>query len=232
MYTIIAIILGLVSVILAQTTSCPACDSLLSLWDPDQSTGSCLGSLSNPVQYIVNFEQCICSPQSQGDYSACVACGINGDGGVPIDGLNFGPAWVFQSACSVFAADVTSVLEPSGLNAFARVVAPVMTGPDATLDILGYYIFQDVLSETVVGTGNIATDSITSTMSTPTMQTTVTKSVSGKTTASVSASSTGTTASVNASSTGTKVSDAGRFYLPIKALCAILALAITAAVFL
>jgi hypothetical protein len=158
MYAII--LLTLLHAVTAQsTTSCPACDNLLSLWDPNSNTGSCLGSISDPVAYIVGAEQCLCGTQGQNDYSACVACNINGDGGVPIDGLNFGDAAGFQTACSIFASDVTSVLESSGLNAFASVVAEALTATNPlSADILGYYIFQNVVSAT--GLTGLITDTV------------------------------------------------------------------------
>lgn len=149
--------------VLAQTKACPACDSLRSRWNPHANTGSCLVSITDPVQYIVAFEQCLCSPGSQSDYAACAKCNLNGDGGVPIDGLNFGAASRFSSACSVFGKDVTSVLQPSGLNAFAIVVAPIVTTSTpaqiASADVLGYYALQNVVSASQAITG-IETDSV------------------------------------------------------------------------
>ena len=144
------------------TTVCPACDSLRARWNPHGNTGSCVINVSDPVQYIVAFEQCICSPGSQSDYATCAKCNVNGDGGVPIDGLNFGAASQFSSACSVFAKDVTSVLQPSGLNAFASVVAPIITSSTraqiASADVLGFYALQNVVTASHAISG-IMTDS-------------------------------------------------------------------------
>lgn len=149
--------------VLAQSKICPACDSLRSRWNPHANTGSCLVSITDPVQYIIAFEQCLCSPGSQTDYAACANCNLNGDGGVPIEGLNFGAASGFSSACSVFGKDVTSVLQPSGLNAFASVVAPIVTTSTraqiASADILGYFALQNVVTKSQAITG-IETDSM------------------------------------------------------------------------
>jgi hypothetical protein len=133
--------------------------TLQSEWDPNSNTGSCLGDLSNPVKYIADFETCLCGSKGQADYAACFAC----DGmEIPIDGLNFGPAPAFASACSLFASDVTSVLEPSGLDAFASAVLPVLTAKaGGDLDILGFYAFEN-LGSTALPQG-IVTDSISST---------------------------------------------------------------------
>ena len=100
---------GLLQFSRAKSTGCAACDTLQSLWSPDDNSGSCLTDIHDLVKYIVNFQQCICSPQSQSDYEECVKCNIDSDVGTPIDGLNFGPAKIFSSACSVFSDDVTSV---------------------------------------------------------------------------------------------------------------------------
>ena len=149
--------------VLAQSKVCPACDSLRSRWNPRANTGSCLVSITDPVQYIIAFEQCLCSAGSQNDYAACAKCNLNGDGGVPIDGLNFGAASGFSSACSVFGKDVTSVLRPSGLNAFASVVAPIVTTSTraqiASADVLGYFALRNVVTASHAVAG-IQTDSI------------------------------------------------------------------------
>src|SRR5436190_12815388 len=160
MHTVVTLAFTLLPAILAQsTTSCPACDTLLGLWNPDNNTGSCLGSLSDPVAYIAGFEQCICGTKGQNDYSACVQCKINGDIGVPIDGLNFGPAAGFQTACSIFASDVTSILKPNGLDAFGRAVTTVLTATadPRSQDLLGFYIFEIVVSEMTVTDSAVAT---------------------------------------------------------------------------
>jgi len=149
--------------VFAQSTACSPCNSLLGRWNPGTNSGSCVANATDPVQYIVAFEQCICGPRSQADYAACAECNINGDGGVPIDGLNFGAASKFSSACSVFAKDVTSVLQPSGLNAFASVVAPIVTSATqaqiASADILGFYALQNVVTAAYAVTG-LVTDSV------------------------------------------------------------------------
>jgi len=231
MYTIF--FLALLQAAFAQSTSsCPACDNLLSLWNPDANTGSCLGNFSDPVAYIVGAEQCLCGTQGQSDYSACVACNINGDGGVPIDGLNFGNAAGYQTACAIFASDVTSILEPSGLNAFASVVAGVTTATDVfTADILGYYIFQNVVSATdltglitdTVGATPVPTVTPTATETTATHTST---NATNKATTGSTSKATGTgTASLT---TGVHTSDSGklgvRSFVGIAVLVALLAL--------
>lgn len=147
----------------AQSTVCLPCNSLLGRWNPGVNSGSCVANVTDPVQYIVAFEQCICGPGSQADYAACARCDVNGDGGVPIEGLNFGAASKFSSACSVFGKDVTSVLQPSGLNAFASVVAPIVTSATraqvASADILGFYALQNVVTAAYAVTG-LVTDSM------------------------------------------------------------------------
>jgi len=230
MYTII--FLALLQAVIAQsTTSCPACDTLRGLWDPDSDSGSCLGSLSDPVAYIVGAEQCLCGTQAQNDYSACVACNINGDGGVPIDGLNFGNAAGYQTACSIFASDVTSILQPSGLNAFANVVAGAMTATSPfQADILGYYIFQNVASATAGLTG-LVTDTVGAT-ATPTGIPTATGTTTTPTSngATSKAPTTGSASKANAASTsatGTHSSDSGR--LQVRSFAGILAVAVLVA---
>jgi hypothetical protein len=142
----------------AQKTSCPQCTSLESLWNPTTNTGSCLTNASDPVSYIVQFEQCICSPNSSSVYAQCAAC--NGNIGIPIDGLNFGPPSSFSSACSRFSEDVTSILQPSGLNAFASFVRAAMSTPNsASADILGYYAFQNIITQAATQM-SIVTDSV------------------------------------------------------------------------
>jgi hypothetical protein len=232
MYAIILLTL-LRAVIAQSTTSCPACDTLLNLWNPDSDTGSCLGSLSDPVAYITGAEQCLCGTQGQSDYSACVACNINGDGGVPIDGLNFGNAAGFQTACSIFASDVTSVLEPSGLNAFASVVAEALTATNPfSADILGYYIFQNIISATgLTGlntdtagptTTPTATPTATGTTSAPTSNTATIRTAAGT-------ESKASTAGASSSATGTH-SSAGKNGFESKILAGMLVIAAVAAI--
>jgi hypothetical protein len=241
MYSIRLFLVTLLPAVLAQsTTSCPACDSLAGLWSPNGNTGSCIGSLSDPVAYISGFEQCLCGTQGQDDYSACVACNINGDGGVPIDGLNFGGLSGFQSACSIFASDVTSVLQPSGLAAFASVVAPVLTasGVDvASVDLLGYYIFENVVSASGAATGLI-TDSVgggeTSPTTSPTMTpilTTPTTMVMTTMTAATGSRSLASTVNPSGLGASTHKSDAGRNSLELRWLVGILAIAVLGALF-
>jgi hypothetical protein len=198
------------SVSLAQTTMCPACNSLQSRWNPIANTGSCLSNVNDPVKYIVGFEQCICSPDSLSNYTTCAKC--NNDVGVPIDGLNFGPAASFSSACSRFMADVTSILQPSGLNAFASVVqGAISTTNRASVDLLGYYAFQNVVTD--VGTqGGIVTDTSSHSATRFTMSSqTATAPMSGY--------------------SGT-ASDAGRSasMLPITAICVLVMFAISTAI--
>ena len=156
---------GLLPIVLGQTTLCPACVTLQSEWDPTGKTGSCLGDMSDPVKYIANFETCLCGSKGQADYAACFAC----DGmAVPIDGLNFGPAPAFASACSLFASDVTSVLEPSGLSAFASAVLPVLTATAGdNLDVLGFYAFEN-LGSTGLPQGIVTDSTISPSTPTPT----------------------------------------------------------------
>jgi hypothetical protein len=211
----------------AQTTACPACDALMARWTPNANTGSCLGNLSDPVQYIVNFEQCICSPGSEADYAACAGCNVNGDGGIPIDGLNFGPAAEFKSACSLFASDVTSVLEPSGLNAFASVVAPINTASNtehvSSRDILGLYIFQNVVTASNAVSG-IMTDSVAP-------RTTGTASATTTRSAATIVTSGGVSATAKASGTGTRTSESQRNKMPFSGMVGILAVGVVVAVF-
>jgi len=161
----------------AQSTStmCAPCNSLLSRWNPTSDTGSCAaGNASNPQTYILNFQQCICSPDSLSDYTACASC--NGNLGVPIDGLNFGPPASFSSACSVFSEDVTSILQPSGLNAFASAVRAAMspaTSSTGPADILGYYAFENVITQ-IATQISIVTDSTSFTPTRLTVATTAT----------------------------------------------------------
>src|SRR5436190_1915002 len=122
--------LGLLQLSRAKSTGCAACDTLQSLWSPDNKTGSCLSDAHDPIKYIVNFQQCICNPTSQSDYAECVKCNIDGESGTPIDGLNFGPAVIFSSACSKFSDDVTSILIPSGLPAFVQAITANFSATD------------------------------------------------------------------------------------------------------
>ena len=219
MFRKISVILSLLPTILAQTKSCPACDLLLSRWDPNSKTGSCLSNPNDPVNYIINFQQCLCSPQGQSEYLECAKCNVNGDGGVPIDGLNFGPAEGFQSACSKFAADVTSVLKPSGFNAFVSVV---VSSAASTPDILGQYVIADVISETVTGILSSAATSRGS-LSATVFASTPTNSASAKVSASQGVTASPTT------SAATKASNSGRNRVGIEGLVSILALAISGA---
>lgn len=216
-------VFALLPVILAQTTSCPACDTLLSLWDPDASTGSCLGNPNDPVNYIINFQQCLCSTQGQSDYSDCVKCNVNGDGGVPIDGLNFGPAAGFESACSKLAADITSILKPSGFNAFVSIVGPI-TGPVSNNDILGDYILANVLSISATG---LTTDASATAGTSTSVAKTLATATTPATTASIhSAAPTGSN-----SSPGTQRSDSSANIVGMKSVFGILILAISAVFF-
>jgi|SRR5579859_778449 len=202
------------------TSSCAPCDSLRSRWNPDSNTGSCVGrNTPDPVKYIVNFEQCICSNSSLSDYAACAKCDINGDGGVRIDGLNFGPPAEFSKACSIFAADVTSVLQPSGLNAFASKVLPLMTASRSDVDILGYYAFQNVVTATKGGIGNTGGGIVTdSTVPTAPMVT--------------STASTGKSTLIPSNFFSAGSSEGVRNQTPIAALLAMLGIAISAAFWL
>jgi len=162
-----------------------------------------------------------------------VACNINGDGGVPIDGLNFGNAAGFQTACSIFASDVTSVLEPSGLNAFASVVAEALTATNPfSADILGYYIFQNIISATgLTGlntdtagptTTPTATPTATGTTSAPTSNTATIRTAAGT-------ESKASTAGASSSATGTH-SSAGKNGFESKILAGMLVIAAVAAI--
>ena len=176
----------------AQEESCPACNALTTLWNPGTNTGTCLTSLSEPVSYILNFEQCICNTTTQTTYSSCVSCNLTSTPGVPIEGLDFGSLQGFQSACEIFAKDVTSTLIPSGLNAFASVVQPIMTAGTeqrSSMDILGFYVFQNVATATGMAVGGLVTDTASAVeytpvvaMSTPTPTSLATSTSSGTTT--------------------------------------------------
>ena len=145
----------------------------------------------------------------------------------PIDGLNFGNAAGYEMACSIFASDVTSILQPSGLNAFASVVAGAMTATNAfQADLLGYYIFQNVVTATAL-TGGLITDSVGGT-ATPTGIPTATGTTATATSngATSRATATGSASNGNAASTlgtGTHSSDSGR--LQVRSLAGILAVA-------
>jgi len=212
--TVVLWSVGGLSVVSSQPTSCPACDSLKSRWNPVPNTGSCLGNVNDTTNYIVGFEQCICSPGTLSDYTACANCNLTGDGGVPIDGLNFGPPAQFSSNCSRFSADVTSVLQPSGLNAFASVVRGALTSTDrASVDLLGFYIFQNVVTEMATQTALI-TDSV----SYPATRFTLPTNATATTRATRSA--------------GLNVSDAGRSAnsMPITGILSLIMIAILTAV--
>lgn len=229
MLTILSCGFALLPLILAQTTACPACDTLLSLWDPDQNSGSCLGDPSNPINYIVNFEQCLCGSQGQSDYSDCAACNLDGDGGIPIDGLNFGPASGFQSACSKFAADVTSILEPSGLIAFVDVVAP-MQSESPLVDILGYYIVQNFI--TLSMTGLVTDTGVVSFAATSLVSPTAIMHSATATSPAATASPTGGTAAPKVNPSGTHSSESRKNSVGIKSVFSILALAISVSLLL
>jgi hypothetical protein len=214
----------LLPVILAQTTTCPACDTLISLWDPDANTGSCVGNPNDPINYIVNFQQCLCSTQGQSDYSDCAKCNVNGDGGVPIDGLNFGPVAGFQSACSKLAADITSILKPSGLGAFANLVGS-MTGPVSDDDILGNYILSDIIVSISV-TGLVTDTAATSQTTSPVARTLATATDSATTSSAQSAGST-----VGNSSPGTHSSDSRANIVGMKSVFGMLILTISGVLF-
>lgn len=223
---ITACISTILRTISAQTTVCPACDALMGRWTPDSDTGLCLGNISDPVKYILNFEQCICSSGSQSDYAACASCNINGDGGVPIDGLNFGPASAFRSACSLFAYDVTSILKPSGLNAFASVVAPINTASHtkaSSRDILGLYIFQNVVTATNAIVSGILTDSL--------IPGTTAAATAATTLAASNVLSTGTSTTANATGSASGISEAGKSQMPFAGLTAMLIVSIFIASF-
>lgn len=227
MYTSLTLVFTLLPAILAQsTTSCPACDILRGLWDPITNTGSCIGSPSDPVAYIAGFERCLCGTQGQSDYAACVQCKINGEDGVPIDGLNFGSAAGFQTACSIFSSDVTSILKPSGLYAFLNAVAAVATATADTgsEDILGFYIVQNAVS----GAASLNTDGAFVTNSAS-----VTATTTGAATAPTSnTAATGTiTTSTGSSAAGPHMSGSGTNSLQMTTFLGMLAIPIVASLF-
>ena len=124
MLTRLSLVFSLLPLIFAKGTGCAACDSLQSRWNPDANKGSCLDHHKDPATFIINFQQCICGIQGQNDYQRCTECNLDPDGGVPIDGLNFGPLSIFQSQCSLFNDDINTILKPHGFVAFARSIRP------------------------------------------------------------------------------------------------------------
>jgi hypothetical protein len=229
--SILSLALGVLSGVQGQTTMCAGCNALQAQWDPTANTGSCLGDVSDPVAYISNFEKCFCNSESQADYASCFSCN-SADGEIPIDGLNFGPPASFSSACSRFAADVTSVLQPSGLAAFASVVAWVFTNKDVVgVDMLGNFIFQNVEMATAVTGGAILTDDTLATETgTPALATVGSNTL---TAAVVKTSSTSTaTNTASAGSNGTGKSDSSINRASTAGLFGVLAIAISAAVFI
>jgi hypothetical protein len=226
--TFASLAIFLLPAVLGQTTTtCAGCNSLQAQWDPSANTGSCLGSINDPVSYIVNFEKCICSSESQSDYASCFNCSNSvsdgsGDDSIPIDGLNFGATDQFNSACVLFASHVTSILEPSGLSAFASVVTPVETmsiDNGGTADILGYLIYANILVETASG---ILVDSTVSNTQ-PTSTGGATDNGSSTPTPSGSQGGSG-------NSTGNGKSDASKDRGPAAGLFAVFAIAISAAI--
>jgi hypothetical protein len=224
----------LLPVVLGQaTTACAGCNSLRAQWDPNANTGACLGSMSDPISYIVSFEKCICSSESQSDYASCFNCSNtasdgSGDDSIPIDGLNFGPADQFSSACVLFASHVTSILEPSGLSAFANVVTPIETmsiDVPGTADILGYLIYANVAVETA--SGILVDSTVSNTQPTP-------KGVAtdnGSSTPTSSGSQGSFVAVATGNSTGSGKSDASKDRGSTIGLFVALAIAISAAIF-
>ena len=165
-----------------------------------------------------------------------MACNINGDGGVPIDGLNFGDAAGFQTACSIFASDVTSVLESSGLNAFASVVAEALTAANPlSADILGYYIFQNVVSAT--GLTGLITDTVGPTATTtatpaatPTETGTTTSNAQTTRTTAAGTESKASTTVASSLATGTHSSDSGKNSFEANSFAGILVIVALAAI--
>lgn len=223
--SILSLALSVLSGVLGQTTTlCAGCNALKAKWDPtNANTGSCIGDISDPVKYISDFEKCICSSENQAVYASCFSCN-NADGEIPIDGLNFGPPAMFSSACSLFAADVTSVLQPSGLAAFSSVVAIDDTNK-SRLDILGNYIFQMV--EIATAGGGILTDD---TRATETGTAALATVGSNTLTAGVVKTSSTSTNTAPAGSTGTGKSGSSINRASTAGLFGVLAIAISAAV--
>lgn len=223
--SILSLALSVLSGVLGQTTTlCAGCNALQAQWNPNAYTGTCLGDVSDPVKYISNFEKCICSSENQAVYASCFSCN-NADGEIPIDGLNFGPPAMFSSACSRFAADVTSVLQPSGLAAFSSALAIESPNGDSPhLDILGNYIFQMVEMATA---GGILTDDTRATETgTPALATVGSNTL----TAGVVKTSSTSTNTASAGSTGTGKSESSINRASTAGLFGVLAIAISAAV--
>ena len=134
MLTGLLLVFSLLQLISAGGTGCAACDSLQSLWNPDTHKGSCIGNPKNPVKFIINFEQCICGTKGQNQYQSCIECNLVPEGGVPIDGLNFGPLSIFQAQCSIFSNDINTILKPKGLIEFVRSIRPQSIAAKDTID--------------------------------------------------------------------------------------------------
>jgi hypothetical protein len=160
MLTRLSLVLGLLQLISGKGTGCPACDSLQSLWNPDTNKGSCVGNRKDPVKLIINFQQCICGTQGQYDYQTCTECNLDPEGGVPIDGLNFGPLSLFQAQCSIFSNDINTILKPSGLISFVNSIRPdsIVEEIIAEQDILAIEILA-AIKITVTTTVTVATAS-------------------------------------------------------------------------
>ena len=155
MLTRLSLLLSLLHLISARGTGCPACDSLQSLWNPDTNKGSCVGSRKDPVKLIINFQQCICGTQGQNNYQNCTECNLDPEGGVPIDGLNFGPLSLFREQCSMFSNDINTILKPSGLVPFVYSIRPdsIVEEIIAEQDILAIEILSAItITVTKMGT--------------------------------------------------------------------------------
>ena len=110
---------------------------------------------------------------------------------------------------------------PQGLNAFASAVAPVGTvenGQATPMDILGYYIFRDVITATM-GFGGIVTDSAVTPPS---------RSTSASATPSVTSANTVTPANT---SKATSTSESRKGHTPIISIFTMLVVAASAALF-
>jgi hypothetical protein len=204
-----SLVFSLVQIIFAKGTGCSACDSLKSIWNPDTNKGSCVGKHKQAEKLIINFQKCICDTNTQNTYRNCTECNLDPTGGVPIDGLNFGPLSLFRAQCLMFKNDVDTILKPSGLAAFINLFESDNYTPQDSIaeqDILAIEILSAIPSSVIA-------------QATRTTASKGSKATSGKATPA------------RTDDDGNNTSDSGRI-LPTSILFSIVTLAVTATIFL
>ena len=148
----LSLVFSVVQIISAKGTGCSACDSLKSIWNPDTNKGSCVGNPKHAVKFITDFQKCICGPRGQNAYQNCTVCSLDPTGGVPIEGLNFGPLPLFQAQCSMFKNDIDTILKPNGLATFVNMFESDSYTPQDSIaeqDILAIEILSAIPSSVI-----------------------------------------------------------------------------------